>query len=163
MDMAQVLVQNRVSTALPKLPEEVKEAGVTTKKQSTSIVQMIALTSPEGQFDDLYLSNYATLRIKDEIAGSRGSAMSLPSGWGITACGSGWTPNCSRPGGSPPRMSSGRSRSRTSRSPPANWANRRWTKRRTSNMSSTPSAVSRMSRSSRTSSSRPAKAAASRV
>ena len=68
MDMATVLVQNRVTTALPTLPEEVKNIGVTTKKKSTNIVLMIALTSPDGQYDDLYLSNYATLRIKDELA-----------------------------------------------------------------------------------------------
>ncbi|NQT55500.1 MAG: multidrug efflux RND transporter permease subunit [Desulfobacteraceae bacterium] len=68
MDMATVLVQNRVTTALPTLPEEVKNIGVTTKKKSTNIVLMIALTSPDGQYNDLYLSNYATLRIKDELA-----------------------------------------------------------------------------------------------
>ena len=68
MDMATILVQNRVTTALPTLPEEVKNIGVTTKKKSTNIVLMIALTSPDGQYDDLYLSNYATLRIKDELA-----------------------------------------------------------------------------------------------
>jgi HAE1 family hydrophobic/amphiphilic exporter-1 len=68
MDMATVLVQNRVTTALPTLPEEVKNIGVTTKKQSTNIVLMVSLTSPDGQYDDLYLSNYATLRIKDELA-----------------------------------------------------------------------------------------------
>jgi len=68
MDMATVLVQNRVTTALPTLPEEVKNIGVTTKKKSTNIVLMIALTSPDNQYDDLYLSNYATLRIKDELA-----------------------------------------------------------------------------------------------
>ena len=68
MDMATVLVQNRVTTALPTLPEEVKNIGVTTRKQSTNIVLMISLTSPDGQYDDLYLSNYASLRIKDELA-----------------------------------------------------------------------------------------------
>jgi len=68
MDMATVLVQNRVTTALPTLPEEVKNIGVTTKKKSTNIVLMIALTSPDNQYDDLYLSNYATLRIKDELS-----------------------------------------------------------------------------------------------
>jgi len=68
MDMAAVLVQNRVSTAMAALPEEVKRIGVTTKKQSTNMVLMISLISPDGTYDELFLSNYATLRIKDELA-----------------------------------------------------------------------------------------------
>ena len=67
LDMAQVLVQNRVAIALPKLPDEVKRQGVSTKKQSTSIVLIAALTSEKEAFDALYLSNYATLRIVDEL------------------------------------------------------------------------------------------------
>ena len=67
LDMATVLVQNRVAIAQPKLPEEVRRQGITTNKQSTSILQFIALTSPERQYDALYLSNYATIRIKDEL------------------------------------------------------------------------------------------------
>jgi HAE1 family hydrophobic/amphiphilic exporter-1 len=72
LDMAQVLVQNRVAIATPKLPEEVTRQGVTTKKKSTAIVQLITLTSPDGRFDDVYLRNYAVLRIKDELARIRG-------------------------------------------------------------------------------------------
>ncbi len=68
MDMATVLVQNRVAIAQPMLPEEVKRQGVTTKKQSTNIVLFIALTSPDGRYDEVYLSNYVSLRIKDELA-----------------------------------------------------------------------------------------------
>ena len=68
MDMAAVLVQNRVAIAEPMLPEEVKRLGVTTKKQSTNIVLFMCLTSPDGRYDDLFLSNYATLRVKDELA-----------------------------------------------------------------------------------------------
>ncbi len=68
MDMATVLVQNRVAIAEAMLPEEVKRQGVTTKKQSTNIVLFLCLTSPDGRFDDIYLSNYASLRIKDELA-----------------------------------------------------------------------------------------------
>ena len=67
LDMATVLVQNRVAIAQPKLPEDVRRQGITTKKQSTSILQFIALTSPDRQYDTLYLSNYATIRIKDEL------------------------------------------------------------------------------------------------
>ncbi|MFP4658425.1 MAG: efflux RND transporter permease subunit, partial [Desulfonatronovibrionaceae bacterium] len=68
MDMATVLVQNRVAIAESSLPDTVKRLGVTTKKRSTDIVLMLALTSPEKGFDGLYLSNYATLNIKDELA-----------------------------------------------------------------------------------------------
>ncbi len=67
LDMAQVLVQNRVAIAEARLPEEVKRQGVTTKKQSTSIVLMITLTSQDGRYDSLYLTNFGTLRIVDEL------------------------------------------------------------------------------------------------
>jgi len=68
IDMATVLVQNRVSKAMPKMPEEVKQQGVTTEKQSTAIVLMVNLISEDGSRDDLFLSNYANLNIKDELA-----------------------------------------------------------------------------------------------
>jgi multidrug efflux pump subunit AcrB len=67
LNMAQVLVQNRVSLALPQLPPEVQVTGVTVKKKSPSILLCINLISPEGKYDDLYLSNYATIQIKDEL------------------------------------------------------------------------------------------------
>ncbi len=67
-DFAQVLVQNRVSIAEPKVPEEVRRQGITTKKQSTSVIQYIALTSPDQRYDSLFLSNYATIYIKDELS-----------------------------------------------------------------------------------------------
>ena len=72
LDMAQVLVQNRVAIAQPKLPEEVQRQGVTTKKKSTSIILVVALTSTDEKIDSLYLSNYATLRIKDELSRIKG-------------------------------------------------------------------------------------------
>jgi len=72
MDMATVLVQNRVAIAEPKLPEDVRRQGVTTKKQSTQIVQMIALTSDDPQHDALFLSNYATINIRDELSRIKG-------------------------------------------------------------------------------------------
>ena len=68
LDMAQVLVQNRVAIAEPRLPEEVKRQGTTTKKKSTAIVQLVTLTSPTGDYDAIYLRNYALLRIRDELA-----------------------------------------------------------------------------------------------
>jgi multidrug efflux pump len=68
LNLAQVQVQNRVSTALPRLPEEVRRLGVTTMKRSPSITLMVHLVSPKGQFDDLYMGNYAFLRVKDKLA-----------------------------------------------------------------------------------------------
>ena len=66
MDMAAVLVQNRVAIAEAKLPQEVRQQGVTTKKQSTQILQFISLFSPQATYDDLFLSNYA-LTVKDQL------------------------------------------------------------------------------------------------
>ncbi|NSW87896.1 MAG: multidrug efflux RND transporter permease subunit [Syntrophobacteraceae bacterium] len=68
LDMAQVLVQNRVAIAEPLLPDEVKRQGVTIQKQSTNIILFVTLSSPDGSHDDLYLSNYATLNIRDELS-----------------------------------------------------------------------------------------------
>ncbi|TWT30642.1 efflux RND transporter permease subunit [Blastopirellula retiformator] len=67
MDMATVLVQNRVAIAQPRLPEEVGRQGVTTKKQSTQIVQFITLTSTDPRHDSLFLSNYATINLRDQL------------------------------------------------------------------------------------------------
>jgi len=68
VDTAQVMVQNRVSVASSKLPEEVKRIGVTTKKKSPSILQCVNLISPDGRYDQLYLSNFALLNVKDDLA-----------------------------------------------------------------------------------------------
>ena len=68
LDMAQVLVQNRVKLAEPKLPEEVTRQGVNTKKKSTNIILFISLISPDGRYDELFLSNFATLRIRDQLS-----------------------------------------------------------------------------------------------
>jgi len=67
LNMAQVLVQNRVALATPLLPQQVQIQGVSTKKKSPSILLAINLISPDGRHDDVYLSNYATIQIKDEI------------------------------------------------------------------------------------------------
>src|SRR5436189_4841327 len=72
LDMAQVLVQNRVSIAQAKLPEEVKRIGVTTKKKSPAILLCVNLISPGGTYDQLYLNNFATLSVKDDIARIKG-------------------------------------------------------------------------------------------
>jgi multidrug efflux pump subunit AcrB len=68
LDMAQVLVQNRVNLALPSLPSEVKQTGVSVKKKSPSILLVVNLISPQGTYDQLYLSNYATINLRDELA-----------------------------------------------------------------------------------------------
>ncbi|OHB67735.1 MAG: transporter [Planctomycetes bacterium RBG_13_63_9] len=68
LNMAQVLVQNRVALALPQLPSEVQVQGVSTKKKSPSILLCVNLVSPDGRYDDVYLSNYATIQIKDELS-----------------------------------------------------------------------------------------------
>lgn len=66
-DMAQVNVQNRVSQALPIIPEEVQRVGVIVQKQSPTILLVVALESPDGRFDNIYLSNYATINVIDEL------------------------------------------------------------------------------------------------
>lgn len=68
VDMAQVLVQNRVSLAEPLLPEEVRRQGIKTEKKSTNLTLMVNLISPDDSYDQIYLSNYINLYIKDSIA-----------------------------------------------------------------------------------------------
>src|SRR5215510_802153 len=72
LDMAQVLLQNRVNLALPTLPSEVKQTGVSVKKKSPNILLVVNLISPKGSRDQLYLSNYATIQIRDELAQIKG-------------------------------------------------------------------------------------------
>lgn len=67
-NLNQVLTQNRVAIANPQLPPEVQKQGVITQKQSPSILLAINLYSPRGRYDQLYLSNYALIQIKDELA-----------------------------------------------------------------------------------------------
>ncbi|WP_373089054.1 efflux RND transporter permease subunit, partial [Sneathiella sp.] len=68
LDAAQVLVQNRVSIAEPRLPEEVRRIGVTVRKSSPDLMMVIHLSSPDASRDLLYISNYATLQIRDVLA-----------------------------------------------------------------------------------------------
>jgi hydrophobe/amphiphile efflux-1 (HAE1) family protein len=67
VDQAQVLVQNRVSIALPRLPEEVQRIGVTVKKKSPDLMLVVHLISPDGTLDQQYISNYATINVKDVL------------------------------------------------------------------------------------------------
>ena len=68
IDKAQVQVQNRVAQALPKLPDVVQRLGVITNKASPDLTMVVHLVSPDNRYDTLYLSNYALLRVKDELA-----------------------------------------------------------------------------------------------
>lgn len=67
-NMDQILVENRVSAALAQLPESVQNQGVITKKTSTAFLQVIALTSPTGVYDSLFLNNYATVNLQNELS-----------------------------------------------------------------------------------------------
>jgi multidrug efflux pump subunit AcrB len=70
LNLAQVLVQNRVALALPLLPDVIKQSGVTVRKMSPDILMAVALNSPppNNRYDQLFLSNYALIRLKDELA-----------------------------------------------------------------------------------------------
>ncbi len=117
-DMAQVLVQNRVSLALPVIPALVQNEGINVKKMSPNTLMIVNLLSPDDRYDSLFLSNYATIYVKDELG-------RLPGVAGITYLGQrdyslapGWTPKSWPPSTSAPWTWSRPSLSRTSRSPP---------------------------------------------
>src|SRR5712692_1546927 len=67
LNFAQVLVQNRVNLALPLLPDVVKQTGVTTRKRNPDILLIVSVYSPQGTYDQVYLSNFATLQVADEL------------------------------------------------------------------------------------------------
>ena len=67
LDKAQVLVQNRVAIAQPRLPEEVQRNGVVTRKNSPDILMVVFMLSPDDTFDQLYISNYALLQVRDQL------------------------------------------------------------------------------------------------
>ena len=68
LDTAQVLVQNRVASALASLPLAVQSQGVKVEKKATAILLFVTLTSPDNRYDNLYLANYATISIRDELS-----------------------------------------------------------------------------------------------
>jgi multidrug efflux pump len=82
LDNAQVQVQNRVSQAQPRLPQEVQRIGVTTEKASPDLMMVVHLVSPDARYDMLYLSNFAYLQVRDELAriGGVGSAQVFGAG-----------------------------------------------------------------------------------
>jgi multidrug efflux pump subunit AcrB len=73
-DMAQVLVQNRVSLALPVIPPLVQNEGITVKKMSPNTLMIVNLISPDGRYNNLYLSNYASINVRDELGRLKGVA-----------------------------------------------------------------------------------------
>lgn len=67
LDTAQVLVQNRIAVAEPRLPEEVRRRGITTKKNSPDLMMVINMRSPNGTYDQTYIGNYAVLQVRDRL------------------------------------------------------------------------------------------------
>ena len=86
---AQVLVQNRVSIAMPRLPEEVQRIGVTVKKSSPDLMLVMHLVSPDGSLDQQYISNYASINISDVITRVDGVGDTRCSARATMRCGSG--------------------------------------------------------------------------
>ena len=72
IDSAQVQVQNRVSQALPRLPEEVRQIGVSTAKSSPDLLMVVHLVSPDGRYDIVHLRNYAALQVRDVLRRLKG-------------------------------------------------------------------------------------------
>ena len=68
VEQAETAVQSRVQRALPRLPEETRQIGVTTVKSSPNLAMVVHLVSPDNRYDDLYLRNYAVLNVKDQLA-----------------------------------------------------------------------------------------------
>src|SRR5262245_40628459 len=80
LNMAQVLVQNRVAIAEPRLPEEVRRLGITTLKSSPDILMVIHLISPDNRYDQLYIGNYALIQVRDTLARVEGVGDVTPFG-----------------------------------------------------------------------------------
>src|SRR5271165_1680519 len=72
LDLAQVLVQNRVAVAEPRLPAEVRQTGVVVKKNTPDILMVVHMLSPDNSYDQLYISNYALLQVRDVVARVKG-------------------------------------------------------------------------------------------
>lgn len=72
LDLAQVLVQNRVAVAEPRLPAEVRQTGVVVKKNTPDILMVVHMLSPDNSYDQLYISNFALLQVRDVVARVKG-------------------------------------------------------------------------------------------
>ena len=86
INFAQVLVQNRVASALAQLPQAVQAQGVTVQQKSTAVLQFVTLTSPDSRYDSLFLANYATINLKDHSRACPASATSPSSGQASIPC-----------------------------------------------------------------------------
>jgi hydrophobe/amphiphile efflux-1 (HAE1) family protein len=80
LDKAQVLVQNRVAVAEPRLPEDVRRLGITTLKSSPDLLMVVHLISPDGRYDQLYIGNYALIQVRDTLARVEGVGDVTPFG-----------------------------------------------------------------------------------
>src|SRR3984957_2817119 len=67
LNTALVMVQNRVTLAIPQLPNSVQQQGITIKKKTPDLLMIVSFLSPDGRYDDLYLSNFATIYVRDEL------------------------------------------------------------------------------------------------
>jgi multidrug efflux pump len=85
IDLAAVQVQNRVAQVLPRLPAPVRALGVVTLKASPTLTMVVHLSSPDGRYDELYLSNFASLRVRDELARLPGIGQAIVFGAGSYA------------------------------------------------------------------------------
>lgn len=163
LDNAQVQVQNRVTRTEPKLPEEVTRLGITVDKASPDLTMVVHLTSPDNRYDMLYLSNYAVLNVKDELARLDGVGDVQLFGLGDYSLRVWLDPNKVASRNLTATDVATPSASRTARSPPAPWARRRRRAIPASSCRSTPRVAWSPRKSSRTSSSAPAPTARSPV
>ena len=67
LNTALVMVQNRVALAMPQLPTAVQNQGITIRKKTPDILMIVNFFSPDGRYDDIYLSNFATINVQDEL------------------------------------------------------------------------------------------------
>jgi len=82
VDLAETQVQNRVQRALPRLPEEVRQIGVTTEKTSPNFIMVVHIVSPDERYDELYLRNFAVLNVKDVLQRIPGMGQTMVFGGG---------------------------------------------------------------------------------
>ena len=119
LNVAQMLTQNRVQDALSRLPEDVQRLGVQVRKATPNILLAVHLYSPDSSRDTLYMSNYATLHVKDALARLPGVGDVQFRAPANMPCASGSIRTRSRRATSMPARCSRRCARRTSRFPPA--------------------------------------------
>jgi multidrug efflux pump len=93
-EQAETAVQNRINRALPRLPDIVRQIGVTTEKQSPNLTMVVHMVSPDNSHDALYLRNYAALNVRDDCCASPAWVRCCCSARAITRCGCGSTRGC---------------------------------------------------------------------